>query len=231
MVNCSQSNILHHWKTPQCSCNTSDSQQPIETLQVDFLSLQIIKIVDLKWLYFNQCFTSSLPTSADFNFLTCQHLLAARRRKTSNLCWLLSTQSDFYKLEAADGEADSNTLWSRYTSWSLLSFFLKTIILQQKKNHHTSFSIKVCHCLLPSQHNCQWIGKVPRKSRQQLVDLITICISTDVQQIMSPPSGQLHLTGNLKMGWGLLPWRTEGALLDFHQQNWALRLCHVGNHQ
>lgn len=31
---------------------------------------------------------------------------------------------------------------------------------------------------------------------------------------MSPSSGQLHLTGNLKMGWSLLPWMAEGALLD-----------------
>lgn len=164
MVNCSQSNILHHWKTPQCSCNTSDSQQPIETLQVDFLSLQIIKIVDLKWLYFNQCFTSSLPTSADFNFLTCQHLLAARRRKTSNLCWLLSTQSDFYKLEAADGEADSNTLWSRYTSWSLLSFFLKTIILQQKKIIIQAFRSKCVTVCFPVNITASELARCPGRA-------------------------------------------------------------------
>lgn len=31
---------------------------------------------------------------------------------------------------------------------------------------------------------------------------------------MSPSSGQLHLTGNLKMGWSLLPQMAEGASLD-----------------
>lgn len=47
------------------------------------------------------------------------------------------------------------------------------------------------------------------------MDLITICISTDVQHIMSPPSGQLHLTGNLKTGWESTFMETEGDLLDF----------------
>lgn len=32
---------------------------------------------------------------------------------------------------------------------------------------------------------------------------------------MSPSSGQLHLTGNLEMGWNLLPRMAERALLDF----------------
>lgn len=46
---------------------------------------------------------------------------------------------------------------------------------------------------------------------------------------MSPSSGQLHLTGNLEMGWNLLPRMAERALLDSHQQNWALKLYPAGN--
>lgn len=93
-------------------------------------------------------------------------------------------------------------------------FFRKTIILQQKKSSYKLFDQSVSLSASQSTY-CQWIGKVPRKSRQQLVDLITICISTDVEHIMSPPSGQLHLTDNLKMGWSLPAQRTEGASLGF----------------
>lgn len=47
--------------------------------------------------------------------------------------------------------------------------------------------------------------------RQQLVGLITICIATNVGNIVSPSSGHLQLTGNLKMGWSRLLWVAEGA--------------------
>lgn len=47
--------------------------------------------------------------------------------------------------------------------------------------------------------------------RQQLVGLITICRATNVENIVSPSSGHLQRTGNLKMGWSRLPWVAERA--------------------